>query len=143
MLVAEPRAGEQYADLRRLVAGSDEASRSILLRDMATAVRLDVVSMVARAQLGHIGGDLSVTDILVTLFGAVLDVDPAQPDRPDRDRFILSKGHCVGALYATLAQCGFFPREELDTFMAPLSMLNGHPDRKKVPGVETLSLIHI
>ena len=137
MLVAEPRAGEQYADLRRLVAGSDEASRSILLRDMATAVRLDVVSMVARAQLGHIGGDLSVTDILVTLFGAVLDVDPAQPDRPDRDRFILSKGHCVGALYATLAQCGFFPREELDTFMAPLSMLNGHPDRKKVPGVET------
>ena len=70
-------------------------------------------------------------------FGAVLNVDPEHPDRPDRDRFILSKGHCAGALYATLARCGFFAREELDTFMAPLSMLNGHPDRKKVPGVET------
>jgi transketolase len=93
--------------------------------------------MIDRAQLGHIGGDLSVTDILVTLFGAVLNVDPEHPDRPDRDRFILSKGHCAGALYATLARCGFFPREDLATFMAPLSMLNGHPDRKKVPGVET------
>jgi transketolase len=107
------------------------------LREMARGVRLDVVSMVDSAQLGHIGGDLSVTDILVTLFGAVLNVDPEAPDRPDRDRFILSKGHCAGALYATLARCGFFPREELQTFMAPLSMLNGHPDRKKVPGVET------
>jgi transketolase len=64
-------------------------------------------------------------------------VDPQQPAWPDRDRFILSKGHCAGALYATLARCGYFPREELQTFMAPLSMLNGHPDRKKVPGVET------
>ncbi|HWT26115.1 MAG TPA: transketolase, partial [Solirubrobacteraceae bacterium] len=86
---------------------------------------------------GHIGGDLSVTDILVTLFGAVLEVDPERPDLPERDRFVLSKGHCAAALYATLARCGFFPREELVTFMAPLSMLNGHPDRKKVPGVET------
>jgi transketolase len=93
--------------------------------------------MVDRAGLGHIGGDLSVTDILVTLFGAVLDVDPADPTREDRDRFILSKGHCAGALYATLAHCGFFPREELTTFMAPLSALNGHPNRTKVPGVET------
>ena len=104
---------------------------------MARDVRRDIVDMIDRAQLGHIGGDLSVTDILVTLFGAVLDVDPEHPDRPDRDRFILSKGHCAGALYATLARCGFFAREELSTFMAPLSMLNGHPDRKKVPGVET------
>jgi transketolase len=104
---------------------------------MASGVRRDIVSMIDRAQLGHIGGDLSVTDILVTLFGAVLDVDPEHPDREDRDRFILSKGHCAGALYATLAACGFFSRDELATFMGPLSMLNGHPDRKKVPGVET------
>jgi transketolase len=67
----------------------------------------------------------------------VLDVDPMQPEREDRDRFVLSKGHCAGALYATLAHCGFFPKEELETFMAPLSALNGHPNRTKVPGVET------
>jgi transketolase len=107
------------------------------LARMAADVRRTVVTMVDRAGLGHIGGDLSVTDILVTLFGAVLDVDPTQPTRPDRDRFVLSKGHCAGALYATLAHCGFFPRAELATFMAPLSALNGHPNRTKVPGVET------
>src|SRR3954452_3922368 len=107
------------------------------LADMARDVRRAVVTMVDRAGLGHIGGDLSVTDILVTLFGAVLDVDPADPARPDRDRFVLSKRHCAGALYATLAHCGFFPRAELATFMAPLSALNGHPNRTKVPGVET------
>src|ERR1700754_5147568 len=107
------------------------------LEDMAAAVRRSVVTMVDRAGLGHIGGDLSVTDILVTLFGAVLDVDPADPGRPDRDRFILSKGHCAGALYATLAHCGFFSRDELVTFTAPQSALNGHPNRTKVPGVET------
>jgi len=107
------------------------------LEAMAADVRRSVVTMVDRAGLGHIGGDLSVTDILVTLFGAVLDVDPTDPQRPDRDRFILSKGHCAGALYATLAHCGFFGRAELSTFMAPLSALNGHPNRTKVPGVET------
>jgi transketolase len=107
------------------------------LANLAASVRRTVVTMVDRAGLGHIGGDLSVTDILVTLFGAVLDVDPADPTRVDRDRFILSKGHCAGALYATLAHFGFFPRAELSTFMAPLSALNGHPNRTKVPGVET------
>ena len=109
MLVVEPRGAAQYADLRRAVAESDAATRATLLREMATAVRLDIVSMIDSAQLGHIGGDLSVTDILVTLFGAVLERRPEHPDRPDRDRFILSKGHCAGALYATLARCGFFP----------------------------------
>jgi transketolase len=137
MLVADSVAAEHYARLRREIAKNDAEPRVARLREMAAAVRRDVVTMIDRAQMGHIGGDLSVTDILVTLFGAVLHVDPERPDRPDRDRFILSKGHCAGALYATLARCGFFPREELATFMAPLSMLNGHPDRNKVPGVET------
>jgi transketolase len=107
------------------------------LEVLATDVRRTVVTMVDRAGLGHIGGDLSVTDILVTLFGAVLDVDPTDPTREDRDRFILSKGHCAGALYATLAHRGFFATAELETFMAPQSALNGHPNRTKVPGVET------
>src|SRR4051794_6266379 len=137
MLAVEPDAAREYSELRRRLAEADDQTRVAALREMARGVRLDVVSMVDSAQLGHIGGDLSVTDILVTLFGAVLNVDPEAPDRPDRDRFILSKGHCAGALYATLARCGFFPREELQTFMAPLSMLNGHPNRNKVPGVET------
>src|SRR3954447_26570465 len=121
-------------------AAADWAARRIDvndLKELATDVRRTVVTMVSQAGLGHIGGDLSVTDILVTLFGAVLDVDPADPTRADRDRFILSMGHCAGALYATLAHCGFFPRSELATFMAPLSALNGHPNRTKVPGVET------
>src|SRR3954468_23292222 len=118
-------------------AASREQIDEAALEALATDVRRSVVAMVDRAGLGHIGGGLSVTDILVTLFGAVLDVDPADPGREDRDRFVLSKGHCAGALYATLARCGFFPVDELETFMAPLSMLNGHPDRKKVPGVET------
>lgn len=114
-----------------------KGGRAALLQRVARDVRRSIVGMIDRAQMGHIGGDLSVTDILVTLYGAVLDVSPSEPLRADRDRFILSKGHCAGALYATLAHCGFFARAELDTFMAPLSALNGHPNRTRVPGVET------
>jgi transketolase len=92
--------------------------------------------MVHRARMGHPGGDLSAADILAVLFFRVLRADPARPHWIDRDRFILSKGHCSAALYATLAASGFFPHEQLRTFMQPLSALNGHPDRNKVPGVE-------
>jgi transketolase len=137
MLTADLPAAGHWRALRRRLAAADQAERVAELEHMAADVRRTVVTMVERAQLGHIGGDLSVADILVALFGAVLDVDPADPQRADRDRFVLSKGHCAGALYATLAQCGFFARAELDTFMAPLSALNGHPNRTKVPGVET------
>lgn len=137
MLVAEPRVAAGYAERRRTISAAPRREQVQALAEAAAAVRRDIVTMIDAAQLGHIGGDLSVTDILVTLFGAVLNVDPERPHRPDRDRFVLSKGHCAAALYATLASCGFFPREELKNFMAPLSMLNGHPDRKKVPGVET------
>jgi transketolase len=137
MLVADAHAAGEYAELRSRMRDADERSVVSTLEDMARDVRRSIVTMISRAQLGHIGGDLSVTDILVTLFGAVLAVDPLHPDAPGRDRFVLSKGHCAGALYATLARCGFFAASELETFMAPLSSLNGHPDRKKVPGVET------
>jgi transketolase len=130
LLTADTAMAAEWADRRAQIDADG-------LAQMATEVRRSVVTMVDRAGLGHIGGDLSVTDILVTLFGAVLDVDPTDPSRDDRDRFILSKGHCAGALYATLASCGFFSRDELETFMAPLSALNGHPNRTKVPGVET------
>jgi transketolase len=137
MLVADVQAAEAYAELRSRLRDADGATVASSLEELATDVRRSIVTMIDRAQLGHIGGDLSVTDILVTLFGAVLSVDPQAPQAPGRDRFVLSKGHCAGALYATLAHCGFFPVAELETFMAPMSSLNGHPDRKKVPGVET------
>lgn len=121
---------------RRIVSAADD-ERDRLLRERASWTRRSVVSMIDKARAGHIGGDFSVSDILTVLFNGVLDVDPAEPARPDRDRFILSKGHCAAALYSTLAWCGYFPASELDTFMAPLSALNGHPNRQKVPGVET------
>lgn len=103
---------------------------------LARTVRRNCLAMVHAAGLGHPGGDLSAADILAALFSSVLNVDPLNPRMPDRDRFILSKGHCSGALYATLAETGFFPREWLAEYMKPLSLLNGHPDRNKVPGVE-------
>lgn len=108
-----------------------------LLLQQANTIRRRNLQMIYRAGLGHIGGDLSAADILTTLYFAILHIDPKQPYAPDRDRFFLSKGHCAGALYTTLAEAGFIPIEQLDTFMAPLSKLNGHPDRNKVPGVET------
>ena len=92
--------------------------------------------MVHAARMGHPGGDLSAADILATLYFRLLAVDPANPADPMRDRFVLSKGHASAALYATLAEAGFFPREWLSTYMQPLSRLNGHPDRNRIPGVE-------
>ncbi len=106
------------------------------LRKIANKIRQRNLSMIHEAGSGHIGGDLSAADILMTLyFGGVLKVDPQQPHAPDRDRFFLSKGHCSGLLYTTLAFAGFFPEAELHTFMRPLSRLNGHPNNH-VPGVE-------
>ncbi|MFO1150522.1 MAG: transketolase [Alsobacter sp.] len=93
--------------------------------------------MIYRAGQGHPGGDMSSTDILSTLYFGVLRFDPSRPQDPARDRFVMSKGHCTGALYATLAEAGFFPADELRTYLAPLSRLNGHPNRNYLPGVET------
>lgn len=113
------------------------AERAEWLQRKANWIRLSAMTMTNHAQLGHTGGDLSSADILAVLyFGGVLRLDPEHPRWPQRDRFILSKGHCSGAFYSTLAARGFFPLEQLKTFMDPLSMLNGHPDRNKLPGVE-------
>ncbi|UIJ72636.1 transketolase [Aurantimonas sp. HBX-1] len=114
---------------------SSPAEIEALARESVHVRRL-ILTTIAEAGLGHVGGDLSVTDILVTLFFGVLDIDPADPQKPDRDRFILSKGHCAAALYTVLARRGFFDEAELFTFMKPMSRLNGHPNRRKVPGVE-------
>ena len=116
----------------------DDAPAAVVarIRDKARAIRMHSLNMVFAARLGHPGGDLSVADILATLYFGVLRVDPKAPRRPDRDRLILSKGHASGALYATLAEAGFFPVEQLSTYMKPNSKLNGHPNRNYVPGVE-------
>jgi transketolase len=107
-----------------------------VLRRRAAAIRRASLRMVHEARLGHPGGDLSCADILATMYFHVLRLDPANPRDPARDRFILSKGHASAALYATLAEAGFIPHADLETYMRPLSPLNGHPDRNKVPGVE-------
>jgi transketolase len=106
------------------------------LASKARRIRRASLRMVHAARLGHPGGDLSAADVLATLFFHTLRVNAADPRDPLRDRFILSKGHASAALYATLAEAGFIPHADLATYMRPLSMLNGHPDRNKVPGVE-------
>jgi transketolase len=107
------------------------------LRAEANRIRYSAMAMTNHAGIGHTGGDLSSADILTTLYlGGVLNVRPEEPAWAERDRFIMSKGHCSGAFYSVLARRGFFPREWLGTYMDPLSKLNGHPDRNKLPGVE-------
>ena len=107
------------------------------LERRANEMRSDIVSMIAEAGSGHPGGSLSSADILTALyFGGVLEHDPARPDWDERDRFILAKGHAAPALYAVLAQAGYFPREELLTLRKLGTRLQGHPDSNLVPGVE-------
>ena len=104
---------------------------------IANDLRIDIVQMLAEAGSGHPGGSLSSADILTALyFGGVLEHDPAHPASPERDRFVLAKGHAAPALYAALANAGYFPREELMTLRKLGARLQGHPDCKLVPGVE-------
>lgn len=106
------------------------------IRDVAKRMRLDIIEMIAKAGSGHPGGSLSAADIIATLYFGVMRHDPAHPDWPERDRFVLSKGHAAPVLYAALAEAGYFGREHLSTLRQLGSILQGHPDSKKVPGVE-------
>ncbi len=107
---------------------------------IANRMRRDEIEMLAAAGSGHPGGSLSATDIMATLFfSGVLGYDPADPENPARDRFVLSKGHAAPALYAALAQIGYIPREELVTLRKLGSRLQGHPDCHLCPGVEVCS----
>ncbi|MFC4016301.1 transketolase [Nonomuraea purpurea] len=137
LLACDPARSAAYRTAAGRIRAADRRTAASELDRLAAEVRRNVIRTIDRAGMGHIGGDLSVTDILVACFYGVLSVDPELPHWAGRDRFVLSKGHCAAALYATLAHCGFFAAKELDTFMAPLSALNGHPNRMKVPGVET------
>lgn len=107
------------------------------LADRARLARRTAIETISSAGQGHVGGDMSVTDILTVLFECTLEIDPSGRPGPHDDRFVLSKGHCAASLYTALANVGYFSPAELSTFMAPMSALNGHPNCNKVPGVET------
>lgn len=105
-------------------------------RALARRIRLDVVRMTNRGKSSHVGSALSIADIVATLYGAALRVDPADPARPDRDRFLLSKGHAGAAVYAALAETGFFDASLLAQYYQNGSIFSGHVSSKGVPGVE-------
>ncbi|MCD4670543.1 MAG: transketolase [Actinomycetia bacterium] len=106
------------------------------LKDLSCKIRCHILTIVKDAAVGHIGGSLSVTDILTALYFKVLNIDPKNPDWDGRDRLILSKGHGAAAIYSTLAERGFFPAGQLKTFGNIDSNFQVHPDRTKVPGIE-------
>jgi len=107
------------------------------LRVVANGVRRRDLQAVFEAGAGHVGGEMSVIDILTVLYFHTMSVNPKAPLDPKRDRLVLSKGHTALALYIVLSEKDFIPREEIATFLKPHSRLNGHPNRVKVPGVET------
>ena len=107
-----------------------------ITESLARTIRAHSLRMVHRADASHIGGCLSMADLLAVLYGSILRINPADPAAPDRDRFLLSKGHGAAAVYACLAARGFFPENWLDTYCADGTRLSGHLTHHGVPGVE-------
>lgn len=110
--------------------------RDFNTRELARAIREDVVHMTHNAGTSHVGSMLSMADLVAVLYGKILRVDPNNPKWEDRDRFVLSKGHAGGAIYAALAETGFFDRAELETYASNGARFSGHISHKQVPGVE-------
>ena len=106
------------------------------LKEIAKKIRLGIIDAVYYGKSGHPGGSLSVADIMTVLYFDEMNIDSEKPDWEERDRLVLSKGHCSPALYSALAYRGFFPIEDLKTFRNINSYLQGHPDRKHIPGVD-------
>ena len=113
--------------------------QNLELQKMANEIRKGIITAVHSAKSGHPGGSLSAADIFTYLYFEEMNVDPRDPKKPDRDRFVLSKGHVAPGLYATLAHKGFFPVEDLPTLRHVGSYLQGHPDMKHIPGVDMSS----
>ena len=111
-------------------------SRIKELQKIAYKIRRDAIDAVYSAASGHPGGSLSIAEILAYLYFEEMNIDPKNPQKPDRDRFVLSKGHAAPGLYAALAERGYFPVEELKTLRQIDSVLQGHPDMKHIPGVD-------
>ena len=106
------------------------------LKNFCAAVRRDIINMTANAGSGHPGGSLSAVEMMSAAFCTQMRIDPKHPDNPDRDRFVLSKGHAAPCYYGVLAELGFFSKDEFQNFRQLHSILQGHPDAKKVPGVD-------
>ncbi len=106
------------------------------LKQMAATIRCDIIEMICTAGAGHPGGSLSATDIVTALYFRLMRLDPEKPRWPERDRFILSKGHACPVWYAALAERGFFDKSHLGTLRRLGSILQGHPDMNKVPGID-------
>ena len=107
-----------------------------LVQEKAKAIRVSIVQSVTAAKSGHPGGSLSIADVMSLLYFVEMNVDPANPNKQDRDRFVLSKGHAAPALYATLAEKGYFSKSELLNLRKINHFLQGHPDMKHTPGVD-------
>jgi transketolase len=105
-------------------------------RELAKELRVDIIRMLEKAGSGHPGGSLSLIDLLVVLYWNFFSYDPKAPHSPTRDRFVLSKGHCIPAVYAVWAKLGYFPKDELWTLRKLGTRLQGHPDRTRLPFVE-------
>lgn len=106
------------------------------LKKSAKKMRINIIKMVSQAKSGHPGGSLSACEILAALYLKEMNIDPENPNWEDRDRFVLSKGHAAPVLYAALAERGYFPEKELISLRKIDSILQGHPDMKKTPGVD-------
>jgi len=106
------------------------------LKLMAATIRCDIIEMICTAKAGHPGGSLSATDLVTALYFRLMRIDPANPRWPERDRFILSKGHACPVWYSALAERGFFDKSHLGTLRRLGSILQGHPDMNKVPGID-------
>lgn len=118
-------------------SGMNTAPMSIReLERTAALIRCDIIEMIAAARAGHPGGSLSAADVVTALYFRVMRIDPARPDWPDRDRFILSKGHACPVWYAALAERGYFDKAHLLTLRKLNSILQGHPDMNKTPGID-------
>ena len=111
-------------------------TKTFALKKIANKIRMDIIQEIYYAKSGHPGGALSCADILTVLYFNEMNIDELKPNDENRDRFVLSKGHASAALYATLAEKGYFPKEELITFRNISSYLQGHPDMKHTPGVD-------
>ena len=111
------------------------------LKKLAYILRKDVIDMIwhCDSQSGHFGGSLSAAEIITVLYWHILDISPENPKRPDRDRVVFSKGHSAPIIYSALAERGYFPMEQLHTYRNVNSILQGHPDANKTPGLDTSS----
>ena len=113
-----------------------EQSKKLTLERIANNIRINIIEGVYSAGCGHPGGSLSIADIMAYLYFEEMNIDPKNPKMEERDRFVLSKGHTAPALYATLAERGFIPMEDIKTLRKTSSYLQGHPDMKGTPGVD-------